>query len=248
MSVYKRVEIWECHPCWNAAKAMGDLIHMNTPRILDAFGASWLRRLYLAVCLALVLDAVPAQATTVIPPGFDQLVAQADYVVRAVVVSVTSELHAEGPHRHIMTKVELDVREVISGTPPQPLVLQLLGGKVGDEEMVVDGVPKFKVGDEDILFVHGNGRQFCPLVALMYGRFPIKRDENGREYMARASGSPLLSEQDVAKPMGPSVAGEAALRTPQATGVGGTLALSPADFANRIKSTANRGRGSKLEN
>jgi len=227
---------------------MGDLIGMKTPRIPNAFGASWLRRPYLSVCLALILDAVPAQATTVIPPDFDYLVAQADYVVRAVVVSVTSELHAEGPQRHIITKVELDVREVISGTPPQPLVLQMLGGKVGDEEMVVDGVPKFKVGDEDVLFVHGNGRQLCPLVALMYGRFPIKRDDKGREYMSRASGAPLLSELDVAKPMGPSAAGQAAVRAPQATGAGGPLALSPADFASRVRSAASRVRRPPLEN
>ncbi len=183
-----------------------------------------------------------------IPPDFDHLVGQADYVVRAVVTSVTSELRTDGPHRHIITKVELDVREVISGTPPQPLVLQLLGGKVGDEEMVVDGVPKFKVGDEDILFVHGNGRQFCPVVALKYGRFPIKRDDKGREYIVRANGVPLMSEQDVIKPMGPPVATGSAPVAPPANGLGAAPALSPADFASRIKSTASRVRGTRIEN
>ena len=221
---------------------------MNTPRILLPFGAPWLRRLYLPVCLAMVVGAAPASATTVIPPDFDHLVAQADYVVRAVVISVTSELRTAGPQRHIITKVELDVREVISGTPPQPLVLQLLGGKVGDEEMVVDGVPKFKVGDEDVLFVHGNGRQFCPLVALAYGRFPIKRDDKGRAYMARANGVPLMSEQDVVKPMGLGVAVGSGLRAQPATGPGGMPALSPVEFANRIKTAASQVRGSKLEN
>ncbi len=207
-----------------------------------------LERRYLAACLALVLTAAPVKATTVIPPDFDHLVAQADYVVRAVVKAVTSELRTDGPHRHIVTKVELDVREVISGTPPQPLVLQLLGGKVGDEEMVVDGVPKFKVGDEDILFVHGNGRQFCPVVALTYGRFPVKRDDKGREYVARANGAPLLSEQDVAKPMGPPVSPGSAPLGAQASPPGGAPALSPADFANHIKSAASRLRATKSEN
>ena len=213
---------------------------MNTPRIQPALSVIWLRLRFLPVCLAAILAAVPASATSVIPPEFNQLVDQADYIVRAVVKSVTSELRTSGPHRHIITKVELDVREVISGTPPQPLVLQLLGGKVGDEEMVVEGAPRFKVGDEDILFVHGNGRQLCPLVAMMYGRYPIKRDDHGREYMTRSNGTPLLSEQEVAQPMRAGVAEGTVHGAPQASVPGGTPALSPADFTNRIKSAANR--------
>ena len=141
-------------------------------------------------------------ATTVVAPDFNTLVDQADYVVRAVVKSVTSEWRENDGQRFIATLVELDVREVIKGTPPSPLVLDLVGGRVGTDELVVEGVPKFLVGDEDILFVQGNGRQIYPLVGMMHGRYPIFRDaKTGEKYVLRSNGMPLYSEQDVSLPM-----------------------------------------------
>jgi hypothetical protein len=168
-----------------------------------------------------------ATATMVIPPAFDKLVGQADYVVRTVVKSVTAEFRGEGQNRHIVTKVEMDVREVICGTPPEPLVLEMLGGEVGGQAMVVAGAPRFKVGDEDILFVHGNGRQISPLVALMHGRYPIKRDDAGNEYVARGNGAPLYDHQEVALPMGEASPVKAVQLSAKP--------LAPAEFASRIK-------------
>lgn len=183
-----------------------------------------------------------AQATTVIPPDFQQLVSQSDYIVRAVVKTVTSEIRTDGQNRHIITKVELEVREVISGTPPQPLVLEMLGGTVGGEEMVVEGAPKFKVGDEDILFVHGNGQQFNPLVALMHGRYPIKRDAaTGREYVARSNGAPLYDEKDVVLPMSDPAPARQALKA-------NAPPLSVADFMSRIRTAAKNTPHPPLQN
>jgi hypothetical protein len=221
--------------------AMVDHIHMNTLPVRPALHTNWPRLRFLPVCLALFVAAVPAPATTVRPPEFDNLVGQADYIVRAVVKSVTSELRTSGPHRHIITKVELEVREVISGTPPQPLVLEMLGGRVGEEEMVVDGAPKFKVGDEDILFVHGNGRLFTPLVALMHGRYPIKRDAGtGREYVTHNDGSPLTSEQEVSQPMAERLSAPATQSMAPTTARSSAPALSPEDFVSRIKAAGAR--------
>jgi hypothetical protein len=158
-------------------------------------------RLSLLLGLSLLLS-LRLPATIVEPPGFDSLVSQADYVVHAVVKSVTSEWQNDGPHKHIITKIELDVREVIKGTPPQPLVLEMLGGKVGNIEMAVEGAPKFYAGDEDILFIHGNGQQVSPLVGIMHGRYPIYRDaKSGQNYVVRSNGMPLYSAQDVSLPI-----------------------------------------------
>ena len=199
--------------------------------------------------MAFLFAALPARATTVIAPSFTQLVSQADYIVRATVKSVTSEMRTDGVHQHIITKVELDVREVISGTPPSPLVLQMLGGKVGTEEMVVDGAPKFKVGDEDILFVHGNGRQINPLVAMMHGRYPIIREAGtGREFMTRSNGTPLSNEQEVAQPMAGSISRAATLSPAAATAPVTAPALSPAEFTSRIKAALSQSARPKSEN
>ncbi len=77
-------------------------------------------------------------------PDFDALVVQADYIVRAVVKSMNAEWRIDGQNRSIVTKVELTVSEVIKGTPPAPLVLEILGGRIGRDEMRVDGAPKFR--------------------------------------------------------------------------------------------------------
>lgn len=142
------------------------------------------------------------RATTVEAPDFDGLVDSADYVVRAVVKSVTSEWRENGGKRYIASKVELEVRDVIKGTPPTPLILELVGGRIGREELVIEGAPRFNPGEENVLFVQGNGRQFYPLVAIMHGVYPVFRDpRSGLDYIMRSSGRLLYSEQEVALPI-----------------------------------------------
>src|SRR6188768_1186148 len=130
----------------------------------------------LATALALLLVALPGWATTVIQPTFREMVSSADYIVRVEVTSVISGWRANPSkpgERYIGSKIALTVRDVIKGTPPQPLVLDVVGGRVGDDELVIDGAPKLAAGDECILFVRGNGRTFFPVVGLKHGYFPI---------------------------------------------------------------------------
>ncbi len=182
---------------------------------------------------ALVLLAlVPAaRATTIIAPDFDQMVGSSDYIVRAVVKTVTSEWRdnpSKPGQRYIGTMVELDVKEVIKGTPPSPLVLDLVGGRVGNQVLTVDGAPQFTVGQESILFVKGNGRQIVPLVGMSYGHFPVRRDaRTGRDQVMRSNGKLLFSEQELAGP-------EAALSPPPARDPK-AQPLTSADFAARIR-------------
>src|SRR5262245_21809652 len=106
---------------------------------------------------ALLVFAVVARATTVIAPDFDSLVGSSDYIVRAVVKSVRLEWRPDPTRpgqRYIGTLVALEVKEVIKGEPPSPLVLDLVGGSLEGKEMVVVDAPRFTVGQESILFVH----------------------------------------------------------------------------------------------
>ena len=180
------------------------------------------------LALALSLISFRGLATTVVAPEFDSLVAQADYVVRAVVRSQTAEWRIDGPNRHIMTKVALDVTEVIKGTPPSPLVLEMLGGSIGKYRMVVEGTPSFIVGEESILFVHGNGRQFFPLAAIMYGMYPVALDTaSGLRLVHRSNGSPLYDVKDVSLPM----------TAANALGSGAARPLTSAEFAGKIRAS-----------
>lgn len=184
-----------------------------------------------ALGLALLALVPAAFATSVIAPAFDEMVGQSDYIVRAVVKSVTSEWrdNPDQPgHRYIGSLVELEVKEVIKGTPPSPLVLDVVGGRMGDKTLTIEGAPKFIVGEESILFVKGNGRQIVPLVGMMHGFYPVKRDKvSGQAQMTRSNGRLLYSEKEIGQ----------ADSTPTAAAVSDPAArpLTPADFAARIR-------------
>ena len=182
----------------------------------------------LVLALALCLLPLGGRATTVVAPDFDSLVKQADFVVRAVVKSKAAEWRSDGRNRHIITKVTLDVREIIKGAPTLPLVLEMLGGRIGSDEMVVEGAPSFVVGDEQILFVHGNGRQFFPLVAIMYGQYLVSRDSStGQDFIHRSNGSPLYDVKDVALPM----------TAANAIGLPAPRPLTATEFAGKIRAS-----------
>jgi hypothetical protein len=185
------------------------------------------KRLYpFVAALALLLIALPSRATTVIQPTFSEMVDSADYIVRVEVTSVTSSWRDHPTHpgeRYIGSQIAVNVREIIKGTPPQPLVLDVVGGRVGEDQLVIDGAPRLQAGDECILFVRGNGQTFFPLVGLMHGYFPIYRDTSTkRASVLRFNGSPLRSEQEL-EPGAPRV------------GNAKTPALTPEVFRDRIR-------------
>jgi hypothetical protein len=146
-----------------------------------------------------------ARATSVIPPTFDELVGTADAVVRGNVVAVRSELRVPKPGADPMpfTIVTVRVERSLVGDVGSTVELVFLGGEVGGERLTVSGQPELKVGDREILFVQGNGRQLSPLVAMSYGRYSLVEYE-GREIVARDNGVPLTGEEEVNSPMGHS--------------------------------------------
>ncbi len=70
----------------------------------------------------------------------------------------------------------------------QQVTLRFAGGPDGQGRFLdVGGVPKFMVGDEDILFIAENGEGGCALVMCEFGRFRVL---DGQVY--EAHGSPVL--------------------------------------------------------
>jgi len=185
-----------------------------------------------AFSLGFILNTV--QGTTVTPPEFTQLVKEADYVVRAVVKSVDVVEKANHGQRVMpYSLVEMEVKQVIVGTPPRPLILEVLGGKVGDREMFISGAPKFTVGEEAVFFVQGNHTQIFPLARMMHGLYPIRKEATtGREYVARSNGEPMANTSEVSQPMR-EVGVSVAQITAQAK-----QALTPDNFATQIRAAA----------
>lgn len=183
------------------------------------------------ICLGMVIQSSNLRATTVVPPEFEELVRESDYVVRGRVTAVESAWREKGRSRVIVSKVHVEVLEVIAGEPPSPLVLTMVGGKVGEKEMVLEGAPRFEAGDEDILFVRANGRAVSPLTRIMHGRYRIEKDAaSGREYVARNNGEPLTDTSEVAQPLHADEHGAQAALPDRIQ-----RAISPAHFVQRIR-------------
>jgi hypothetical protein len=186
--------------------------------------------------VAILLLVSEAAATTVVPPEFDALVNESDYVVHARVSAVSAEKRVSERGAKIVTKVELEVIEVVAGTPPAKIVLELLGGRVGEEKMAVGGMPRFQVGDEDVLFVSGNGRSICPLYGMMHGRYSVEQDPaTGRKFVRRSDGVPLSSTRQITAPM---AEGTSAKSTGRAAA---EAALGPAEFIREIRAAVKPG-------
>jgi hypothetical protein len=137
----------------------------------------------------------------------------------------------------IKTFVTFAVERVLKGPDQTEVTLEFLGGTVGEETMTVSGMPKFNLGAREIVFVQKNGVQFCPLVALMHGRYRVLRDEaTAREHIARDNGLPLTNVAEVELPIttlpGPVRAASAASAS--------TRALTPEAFEASITSEVQR--------
>jgi len=196
-----------------------------------------LPRLIGALIMLALAWVAPLRATTVVPPDFSTLVNDSDYIVHATVKNVTAEKQTGDYGTRIMTHVELTIIEVVAGHPPATLTLDLLGGQVGKERMRVVGMPQFAVGEEHILFVSGNGTNFCPLNRMRHGQYPVLTDAaTGRKYVARADRTPLQQAADVQRPLGEK---QATALAPTANATSG--AMGPADFIQQIKAAVQPG-------
>lgn len=182
--------------------------------------------------------AVPASAiaTTVIPPSFSELVAQAQAIVQAEVVSLRSERQTYKESWVIQTYVTFRVVKILKGAADETIELRFLGGTVGDDTMQVEGMPTFAVGDRSVLFVENNGTQWCPLVAVMHGRYRLqRRTADGADVVLRDNGEALGAPEQVQTPMAHG-AGEHAdvLARPQTVS-----AMTLADFELHIRGELN---------
>ena len=195
-------------------------------------------RTTLFLCLAW-LSVCRSGATTVIPPDFSTLVESSTRVVQATVAGSESAWVSQGGYRVIKTWVTFHVSEHVKGdSQPATLKLEFLGGRVGEEEMRVEGSPRFAVGEEVILFVANNGVDACPLVGWGHGVYGIRTDAaTGEKRVHRINGTPLASTSDVALPLAPSAAHHPAIAAANLN----RQALAVSDFKAAIRDAQRRG-------
>src|ERR1700682_3229430 len=95
----------------------------------------------LLLTAALIVAVRTAQATTVIPPTFDDLVGQAEVIFQGNVTDVKSQWVGEGAQRHIVSYVTFKVDETLKGAAGQSYTISMFGGTVGEETMGISDAP-----------------------------------------------------------------------------------------------------------
>ena len=145
------------------------------PRRRLRAGAVWLSALLLQV-FSLVTLPLSARALTATTRDFEGLVARAETIFKGTVYAQESFWRGEGPNRHIATRVTFQVLATYKGVSASSQTLEFLGGTLEGRSTRVPGAPQFAVGETAVLFVVGNGEQFCPLVGAFQGRFVVERD------------------------------------------------------------------------
>ena len=160
----------------------------------------FLPRLFLWLSFALGAAAPSAHALSVLPPEFSDLVAESDLIVEGQVTAVEARIVTNrAGYRVVKTYVTVQIARQLKGTPQPDITLEFLGGTVGDESILIPGMPTFAVGDRDFLFVAQNGEIFCPLVAAQHGRYSVKSSPvTGDAMVLRANRTPLRSVAQVA--------------------------------------------------
>lgn len=186
----------------------------------------------LVLLVAVWASALGLHATTVEPMEFTELVNASDYIVRGRVKQLRHEVRQQAGRELPFTLVEVEVLEVVAGTPPARVTLSVLGGRTSDGgELRVDGVPQFTVGDEEVFFVQGNGTNFYPTTAVMHGRYPVLFDKQlNRAYVARINRVPLAATAEIGLPLAEGKLAQLLRRQRRADD-----ALTPAEFTASIR-------------
>jgi hypothetical protein len=184
----------------------------------------------LAAALVLTVCAGAPRAASVIAPSFDTMVARAQHVFVGQALDVRSRWVSTSSGPAIVTVVTFKVVRTLKGELGAQTQLEFLGGTVGDYRLEVPGIPRFRVGDEDVLFVDERGQPVSPVVGFMHGRFRVLEEPGtGRRSVARHDFSPLTSVTEIG-------ASKAAARASSAR------SMSLADFETEIARAVRRQR------
>jgi len=132
--------------------------------------------------LGLALGLAPVEAHAPGDPGGGQELSRMLVAVESVIYGTVTKVEyrmstKKSAADEILpyTFVTYEIREKIRGrTDKDTVTLRFIGGPAGQGRfLTVTGVPLFNVGNEDVLFIQGNGKADCPLVNCEFGRFRV---------------------------------------------------------------------------
>ncbi|HEY8903184.1 MAG TPA: hypothetical protein VIM48_05725 [Chthoniobacterales bacterium] len=146
-----------------------------------------------------------AWGTTLKPLSTDDQIRDAAMIFRGRVQSVDAARKATGQGSIIVSTVQFIPLAIYKGDVPAVIKLEFPGGKIGDVEMKVAGIPEFQVGQEYVLFVSGDQSRVCPVVGWSEGSLKVDRDASaaGKVDVSTTAGGVLGSPDARTRASGP---------------------------------------------
>jgi hypothetical protein len=136
-----------------------------------------MNRKYSSIVLVLcsvLLASSWSRATTVQRLGLQDLVKKANSIVVGKVTD--SRTYWSANRKLILTDYTLTVDENIKGAAQHSVTVTTLGGKIGDLQMYVSGMPTFQSGENAVVFIERSGT-YRTIVGLGQGKFTIANGE-----------------------------------------------------------------------
>jgi hypothetical protein len=127
-----------------------------------------------SLSLIAALFIAPAEAITVVPITFEELVAESTAVVYARVAAVRGRWTAD--RRSIESLVMLESLRYLKGDLGEELTMRLPGGEAGGMLHVLPGAPVLRTGDLVVLFLGSRGPSIPSPVGLTQGVFRVTVD------------------------------------------------------------------------
>ena len=147
------------------------------------------RFLWILFLMGIALAAVVASATTLVPLSFTDLAHQSVAVARLRCVS-SQTLWDRG---EIWTDTHFQVVERYKGALEFAITVRTLGGRSGNFNSHVDGVPAFHPGEEVYLFLWGQPGEPYRVLGWSQGTFRIARNpQSGEEKITQESATTAI--------------------------------------------------------
>ena len=150
------------------------------------------RKLALAFAAALTIVPTVAEATIVKAMQFDDKVENAASIVVGEVVR--QEARWDDAKNWILTYSTFRVERTLKGAPAQEITIVTPGGVVGDIAQDVVGVPKFRQGDQHVVFVR-DSKAGPTVLYLEQGAYRLDREGNDRIVRPQVSNAVMVDSQ-----------------------------------------------------
>jgi hypothetical protein len=128
-----------------------------------------------ATLVAVLFLGIPGWTTTVVRMDLQALVQESDSIVQGRIERVDAQW--DDQKKTIFTYIFIRVHDPLKGEFRPNVLIRQLGGKVGDMNLSIIGMPVFRSGEEVIVFLKSNPTEATyHVVGLTQGKYEVKTD------------------------------------------------------------------------